>query len=200
MTATAKTTFAATSPTTAEVFTRTSARAYTFAVVYARSAAAQREAARLEAESNLKRAAEYRLIADLLDAGVKPLSGALLEPAKSLSGSERAAGVRTRWDAVEVTVADGKFAGKYWNQKPRAERVAQYREWANQHVADASRKLDECYTFELREAVTFHHTEELARKAALAEQGKGYWDHAVTVVPCEALERKPKGAKAAWAL
>lgn len=197
MTATAKTTFAATSPNTGEVFTRTSARAYTFAVVYARSAAAQREAAGRDAVSDYNRAGEYRLIADLLDAGVKPVDGWLLAPAKHLSGYEREAGVRTRWDEVEVRLEDGKFAGKYWNQKPRAERIAEYREWADECIASASRKLDA--TFELREAVTFHHTEALARKAALAEQAKGYWDHAVTVVPCDALERKPKGAKAAWA-
>jgi hypothetical protein len=60
----------------------------------------------------------------------------------------------------------------------------------------ATGQREEEYVGGIREAVTFHHTEALANKAATDKTCKHY--DKVTVLPCEVLERKPKGSKTAW--
>ena len=153
MQTTTKRTFAATSPTTGEVFTRQSERDYTYAVIY--MASAEREQAYAD-----RMAKEY-----LLWAQESIQQAVALEASTTPNATDRFG-----WSAEA-------------HRKESEERKKNAERYMNMKCG-------------IREAVTFHHTEALARKAANGN-GSGNYD-LITVVPCTILERKPKGSKAAW--
>lgn len=180
-----KTTFVATSPFTGEQFTRKSEREYTFAVVRSRSIDAIRKGRDEAATCEMQQAIKYNEIATFLENGTTPdASHKLCKPLGSVAFTinEYRAGVRTEWDSIEYDIIDGKFADtySYVPRKTRAEKAAEYRTYAK-NSAEHAEKLRTTVVDKIRQSVTFHHTEALARKAM--SQNKDYWTGAI-VVPC----------------
>lgn len=178
-----KTTFVATSPFTGEQFTRKSEREYTYAVVYAESMESQQIRAENEAKHYEAQAARYNEIAEFLESGTTPDATHKLRQPKShhmFSIDEYRTGVRTAWDAVEYCIIDGAFGNVCSYAMTRADKAAEYRQWASENISRADQCRAEQYNAP-REAATFHHSSLLAVKA-MASEGKR-WTEA-KVVPC----------------
>lgn len=193
---TTKRTFAVTSPTTGEVFTRQSARDYTFAVIYMETVERQKARAHRDAESNLRWAMHYAEIAGFLETNTTPDATHRFRmlPYHGWSLNAQRAGVKTIWDDVEYYIVDGAFGNGAGSgmQRTRQETAAQYRKFAEESQEKAKSLM--ARAFDICEYVTFHHNAALAQKAANANAGK--YDQ-ITVIPCEVIERKPKTSKAA---
>jgi hypothetical protein len=192
------TTFVATSPFTGQEHTRRSERAYTHAVICHRPVAAVAAECGQDAEKDTARAAEYQLIAGLLEREETPSPDSpLMAPSRSRSWNSEQAGVRTRWDEVLYDFVDGPFSdGPYKSHvlRTRAELVAAYRDYAANAQGMSTlrrRRAEEARaTNGFRESASFHHSEALAQKAA-AKSPEVLEDRAViaaTARPAQALQ------------
>lgn len=171
-----KVTFRAVSPITGEVFLRSSLHAYTHAVIHHNNT--ERLIAQAEAEIRYfqKSALRYREIAKHLTDGTTPTEGVLLRKLGWSSGNSIAAGVRTVWDGVLFGVAGSRFAKTVIKQgceyslataEVRALENLRYADEEDQYILAKEAKLAAIGS-QVSEYATFHHSAELAQKAARA--------------------------------